>query len=324
MIGKSKKEEPSRENYSLLFFMSSLEERKRNFLERAKNIHNNFYDYSLVEYKNAKTKVKIICPIHGVFEQTPDKHLNGQGCKECKKIKIGNNLRSKDFVERATSLYNCKYDYSLVNYKNNMTKVKIICPVHGVFEQIPGNHLDGHGCLLCWKERMNKDKRKTFEQFVEEANKIHNNFFTYTEYINDATKVKIICPKHGEFFQTPNKHLSGQGCPKCKVYKGEKIIMSFLEEKGVHFTRNKSFDDLKDVNLLSYDFYIEEKNLLIEYNGEQHYFYNNYFHKSLHKFHRQLHHDWLKRKYALKNNFNYLVISYLEDVAFAIDKSLII
>ena len=220
--------------------MLSLEERKFNFIERAKSVHNNFYYYSLVNYVNAKTKVKIICPIHGVFEQTPDKHLRGQGCQECKKIKIGNKLRSKNFVERATKLYNGKYDYSLVNYVNNCTKVKIICPIHGIFEQIAQNHLDGHGCLLCWKEIMNKDKKKTFEQFVEEANKVHNNFFTYTNYINDATKVKIICPIHGEFYQTPNKHLRGQGCPKCRAYKGERTIMSFLEKRNINYVRNKT------------------------------------------------------------------------------------
>jgi len=302
--------------------MSNLEERKFNFIEKAKNIHNNFYDYSLVSYVNAKTKVKIICPIHGVFEQTPDKHLSGQGCKECKKIKIGNKLRSKNFVERATNLYNGKYDYSLVNYVNNCTKVKIICPIHGVFEQIAQNHLDGHGCPICGRENASNKNKKTFEQFVEEANKVHNNFFTYTNYINDATKIKIICPIHGEFYQTPNKHLSGQGCPKCKAYKGERTIMSFLEKRNISYTRNKTFDDLKDEKLLSYDFYIEKYNLLIEFNGQQHYQQCRYFHKGSHNFHKQLHHDWLKRKYCKKNNINLLVINYLENIEEKLDKTI--
>ena len=105
------------------------------FIIESKNKHKDRYDYSLVNYNGAKSKVKIICKEHGIFEPTPSNHLNGVGCSKCAidKIRLTKNI----FIERSNSSHNYKYDYSLIDYKNNYTKVKIICPKHGIFEQRP-------------------------------------------------------------------------------------------------------------------------------------------------------------------------------------------
>lgn len=116
------------------------------FTNKSNKTHNNFYDYSLVEYINAKVKVKIICPVHGVFEQTPDVHLRGFGCSVCSNNK---KLSQIEFIEICSNKHNNKYDYSLVEYKNNLSKIKIICPIHGVFEQISKLHKNGCGCPIC-------------------------------------------------------------------------------------------------------------------------------------------------------------------------------
>ena len=132
------------------------------FICKAKKIHGNKYDYSLVEYKNNKTKVVIVCAEHGEFEQTPSNHLSGYGCKYC-----ANNVRStiKDFVSKAISIHGDRYDYSLVEYVNNRTNVKIKCLKHGVFEQVPYIHLSGSGCPKCSVEHMvsNRDYKKLYE-----------------------------------------------------------------------------------------------------------------------------------------------------------------
>ena len=118
------------------------------FIEESNKIHNNFYDYSLAEYVNNKTKLKIICPIHDIFEQTPHQHVILK--QECRFCMIDNYKKLKeDFIEQANIKHNNKYDYSLVEYVNNKTKIKIICPVHGVFGQRPDNHLTSNGCKLC-------------------------------------------------------------------------------------------------------------------------------------------------------------------------------
>lgn len=121
------------------------------FEKRAISIHGNKYDYSLVEYKTTKQKVKIICKLHGVFEQVPNKHLSGQGCILCGYFKSASYHRFNNniFIKKSIEKHGNKYDYSLVNYKNNSTKIKIICHTHGVFMQSPEKHMSGKGCFKC-------------------------------------------------------------------------------------------------------------------------------------------------------------------------------
>jgi hypothetical protein len=119
---------------------------KEDFITKAKEIHGDKYDYSKVDYKNNKTEVCIICPIHGEFYQTPKNHLSGRGCPKCS----GNKKYTKeDFVQESSKVHGYKYDYSKVVYKNNKTDVCIICPIHGEFYQAPKNHLSGQGCPIC-------------------------------------------------------------------------------------------------------------------------------------------------------------------------------
>ena len=122
-------------------------------------------------------------------------------------------LTRNDFINKANLIHNNKYDYSKVKYVNNSTKVCIICPEHGEFWQTPRSHLIGQGCPLC-----NGTFKLTNQEFIEKANKIHNNKYDYSrvEYVNNCTKVCIICPEHGEFWQTPHHHLNGHGCSKCR------------------------------------------------------------------------------------------------------------
>ena len=133
------------------------------FIRDAKNIHGSKYNYNLVIYEYSKTKVKIICPDHGVFKQTPSHHLMGcEGSSKCNK-----NFMNKDkFIEKANNIHNFKYDYSLTKYKNSKTKIKIICSEHGIFTQTPNSHLNGVGCPKCWYDFYDTKK------FIEKANEI--------------------------------------------------------------------------------------------------------------------------------------------------------
>lgn len=115
------------------------------FIEKAKRIHGDKYDYSKVDYKDAKTKVCIICPKHGEFYQTPDRHLRGQGCPKCS----GKNKTTEEWIEQAKHIHKNRYNYSNSIYINSITPIKIICPIHGEFQQLPANHLNGHGCYKC-------------------------------------------------------------------------------------------------------------------------------------------------------------------------------
>ena len=134
------------------------------FIRRAKEVHGDKYDYSKVEYVNKSTKVKIICPIHGEFEQIPDNHLHGHGCHKCVNCK---QLTTEEFIHRAKEVHGDKYDYSKVEYINSHTKVKIICPIHGEFEQEPNSHLEGKGCPNCY-HKTKKYKFNLLEEFESE------------------------------------------------------------------------------------------------------------------------------------------------------------
>ena len=183
------------------------------FIERAKAVHGDKYNYSKVNYTEANTKVCIICNEHGEFWQRPSVHLRGQGCPKCADRKKGSYhaMNTDEFIKRARKVHGDKFDYSKVNYVNNSTKVCIICPIHGEFWQLPGSHLGGRGCNLC-----SKPVHDT-ESFITEAKKIHSDKYDYSKviYVDSHTKVIVICPMHGEFLVSPNNHLRGKGCPKC-------------------------------------------------------------------------------------------------------------
>ena len=193
------------------------------FIARAREVHGNKYDYSKVEYKNNNTKVCIICPIHGEFWQIPSSHLNGQGCRKCGFLNTAKKRKASTvrFIFKAKIKHGDRYDYSKVEYVNIDTKICIVCPEHGEFWQTPYNHLKGCQCPKC----MGKTTTNTAE-FIKKALRLHRDRYDYSkvEYKNSQTKVCIICPEHGEFWQTPNSHLRGQGCPICnngfnKLYK---------------------------------------------------------------------------------------------------------
>lgn len=185
---------------------------------------------------------------------------------------------TEEFIQKAREIHGDKYDYSKVNYINNKTKVCIICPEHGEFWQKPNNHLHGNGCKKCSYETP-RHKRKTTEEFIKNANKIHNNFYDYSQvnYINNKTPVCIVChnkdkygKEHGEFWQRPDNHLHGQVCPKCakKNSKLERNVKKFLTKNNITFIQEKKFKWLNNQRL---DFYLPKYNIAIECQGEQHF-----------------------------------------------------
>lgn len=290
---------------------------KNKFFEKAKKVHGDKYDYSLVEYVNAKTKVKIICPKHGVFEQVPDSHIRNHGCKYCNG---GTALNTNSFVERAIKIHGNKYDYSKVKYINNRTKINLICKEHGEFLQSPMEHLSSYGCWNCGILKRSKSKTSNVDEFIKKSILKHGNKYNYskTKYKNSKTKVEIICKNHGSFFQTCNSHLSGSGCPVCGESKGEKKIGLFLEKNKLNFDKQKTFDDCighKSGRKLPFDFYINKYNICIEYDGEYHfkpwrlYFDKN---KAEDKFNELKIRDEIKTKYCEKKGINLLRISYFE------------
>ena len=285
------------------------------FINLANNIHNYKYSYPKQEFKNLYTKIKIICPKHGMFEQRPNTHLKGHGCKKCfiETDTLRKYMYQEQFIKRCKQLFP-NYDYSKTIYKGTHYKVNVICPKHGLFTAWASNLLAGHGCSKCYS------RPSTKESFIEAAIKIHGNKYDYSkvEYRNNNTKVEIICPKHGSFWSTPGNHLSGKGCLKCQSSKGEKRIREILKEKDINFIEQKRFKDCKFKNPLPFDFYLPEYNICIEYQGEQHYLPIKRGKQSLKEAILKLQYvqnnDKIKREYCIKNNIKLLEITYKDDI----------
>ncbi|MEI7504607.1 MAG: DUF723 domain-containing protein, partial [Paludibacter sp.] len=149
--------------------------------------HGSKYDYSLMEYVNQNKKIKIICPIHGIFKQSPYSHSKGCGCPKCANNK---KMELDDFIKISNDVYKNFYDYNLAIYKNKNSKVKIICPIHGVFEQNVSSHLYGYGCPKCSGYEINN------EIFINRSKEIcceYNYDYSLVEYKGNKTKVKLIC-----------------------------------------------------------------------------------------------------------------------------------
>ena len=199
------------------------------WIKKAKAVHGDKYDYSKVNYVNCKTVVRIICPKHGEFLQTPNAHLSHKGCPKCA---ANAKLTVDEFVEKARKVHGDKYDYSKVEYENSQSKVCIICPEHGEFWQTPNSHLRGVRCPKCGEISRIKLHSFTTKDFIEKARKAHGDKYDYSKvkYVNEHTKVCIICPEHGEFWQAAHDHVRGRGCPKCAVKRISKILSSNTEE----------------------------------------------------------------------------------------------
>ena len=294
---------------------------KELFIKKANRIHNNKYDYSKVGYINTKSKVTIICPEHGEFQQTPDNHLSGQGCPKCRYIKAASSHKYpvksvEKFIEDAKKVHGNKYDYSKFKYINNKTKGIIICPEHGEFLQDPSNHLKGRGCPECGKRIR---KRKTTEEFIKQAKAIHGDKYDYskTVYTRKQDKVLIHCNICGvDFWQEANSHINHKsGCPECnkhnKISKGEQLVIKILDSIGIKYEYlHKEFDSIHNRSFI-YDFYIEKDNkkYIIEYNGRQHYMPIEYLGGEI-RYEQQIIRDNSLREYCNLQNYNLLEIKY--------------
>lgn len=276
------------------------------FIDKAKLFHPE-YDYSKVNYVNYKTKVEIICPIHGSFFITPSSSLRGCGCQKC-----SNNFKfsTEEYISKAKKIHP-EYDYSKTFYDGSAKKITVICSKHGEFKAWPIDFLKGMRCPCC----RNEERKSTTEEFIAKAKKVHGNRYDYSKvnYINVKTKVEIICPVHGSFWQRPDGHLSGFGCAKCISSRGENIIRKTLQEENLTFEEQKRFPECCFKYPLIFDFWIPSLNLAIEFNGRQHYEAIDFF-GGQERLKEQQTHDALKESFCQETNKQLLVISYKEDV----------
>jgi hypothetical protein len=227
------------------------------YIKEAREFWGNKYDYSKTEYKGALGKVIII--YDGIeFEQVAVSHLMG--------MSVEKQMNRESFIKRSKELYGDKYDYSNVEYIS--CDKNVLIGYNGRFySQKPKNHLSGNR-----PENISMAVRRTKQEFIDESNLVHDYFYIYdkVDYVRSNVKVTIICPSHGDFELTPNKHLSGSICPNCNHLDGEYDVKKFLDKYDITYSYQHRFDDCYNDYKLPFDFYIPSMRVCIEFDHREH------------------------------------------------------
>lgn len=288
---------------------------QEDFINRSKKIHDDKYDYSKVKYINTYTKVEIICQIHGSFFQDPHNHFKGKGCPLCDST---HKLTQSEFIQKATIKHNGFYDYSQILYEKSSAKIKIICPIHGAFEQEANSHLQGHGCPVC---ALSKIKNSDYNSRVK-------------------TRIKTCYKRYGvantmqvEQFKKKNistKLING-------TFNSSKIEDDVYDKLVAKFGKTDVLRQYKSIVYPYYcDFYIQSLDLYIEINA----FWTHNTHwfdetdeidvlkknQIISKYGTSWGEVWWisdvrKRLTAIKNNLNYIVLWNQNDVIEWFDKN---
>lgn len=286
------------------------------FISKARKIHGDFYDYTKTIYIRGNEKVIITCPIHGDFEQLASNHLKGEGCRLCGIKKSAIKYSKKAFVEKTQAIHHNFYDYTKSEYTHSQTPIVITCPIHGDFIQTPANHLKGEKCPLCAHSSRVDCLTGNKEDFIKQAKVVHGDKYDYSlvDYKKSSVKVKIVCPKHGVFLQSPNNHLRGKCCPKCNTSKGEERIFRYLDTNQIKYVRQFKMqnENIFCVNkILIADFFLPDYGIIIEYNGEQHYKPIPFWGGES-QFEKQKERDITLRMFCKRHNYKLIEIPYLE------------
>jgi Zn ribbon nucleic-acid-binding protein len=288
------------------------------FIKKAKYVHNNFFEYEKGSFVNVSSKVGVICPIHGIFYQKANNHLNGANCPKCKHDKIIHKitkLQTKNkstvkydtdtFVKKVQQLYGDKYILENIKYVNNRTPIYVGCKEHGYFSITPNHLLSGRGCSKC-----SKNYHYTTDEIIEKFKEIHGDKYIYdkTKYTRTHDNITVTCKIHGNFEISPSNHLNGEGCPKCNNSKLEEEIRLLLEKKDIKYIfRERKIDWLNGLEL---DFYLPEYNVAIECQGIQHFKPVSFF-GGEENFNNLKEHDENKKRLCEKNGIKLLYYSNL-------------
>lgn len=289
---------------------------KETFILEAQHKHGAKYGYP-GDYCGGHVLMLMECPMHGVFRQRPSSHLRGAGCPTCgiKKAAESKRYTIDEFIVTAKEKHGDKYQYP-EKCPSLSEKMLIICPIHGVFKQMPTKHLQGQGCPGCVGVKISKSKTYSHEEFEKLARAEHGERYIYlSEYVGCFEPMCIRCVQHGEFWQQPSDHLGGSGCPSCQNSKGEKIILDVLGSIGLECVTQHKFQNCKSKRPLRFDVWIPGKKVAIEYDGEAHFVDSSWYDNSKcgHRYQ-----DWvdlnkrdkIKDVYCAKNGIRLIRIPY--------------
>ena len=293
----------------------------KDFIKDMKELHPDILICS--SYTKSGEPVDCKCLIDGYeWKATPNNLYRGQGCKICanKELSISRHKTEEQYLNEV----NKKYDgqISLIgSYLDAREKVTCICNIDQTVFEIEASSLVNEAknpCPVCRSKATRERCVKSHNQFIKELSIINPNILPLESYIDDHTKILCKCLLHNyEWRVAPNKILRRRtGCPKCCVYHNESLACSILDNWGYKYTLQKRFQDCKDINILPFDIFIDDFNIAIEYDGEQHYYpikRGSMSEEEAQKvFEKTVLHDNIKSMYCKKRNISLIRIPYWE------------
>lgn len=219
------------------------------YINRCNHIHNHKYDYTNTVYTNKRSKVKITCPVHGEFKQLANNHLVGRGCQKCDHD--NRKMSLADFITRANKKHNLKYDYSMTSYSNIRTSVEISCPKHGIFIQVPNDHLKGSGCPICRESKGESEISKILKSLKVAF--VRQKRFEYCKNISQLPfdfyipEWNICIEYDGIQHFKPIDWFGSEQYLK-KVQKHDRIKTSFCNDNSIKLIRYSYFEDLRSIS----------------------------------------------------------------------------
>lgn len=283
------------------------------FIKCAKNKHGEKYIYTKTHYINTKTNVIITCPIHGDFQTTPNRHLDGVGCPKCANKYSGKNgsYSTEDFIRIGKEKYGNLYDYTKTNLEEKDEKGRVTITCNEICEDgKPFGDLKVYPNIFL--QRNFKRKKLSNDYFIRMSKFIHGNKYDYSKVdvtnTDENGKITIICPKHGEFKQTPHSHLRGDECILCRNTQ-EGIFHNQFRAlyPNIEIIRQKRFDWLGRQSL---DFFLPQYNIAIEYQGKEHFEESKRFHKREEDFKKQNERDKKKKNLCYKNGLKLIYFTF--------------
>ena len=303
--------------------------------EKIENYYNQILDfcnkhgYELItdkqQIKNRESKIKYLCPKHGIYETKLTSILQNKICYDCSresasKKRVETTLQKRQNVLYSRLIESCnEAGYKLLTTKNELTgykqEIKYLCPIHGEQTMKAGNLVSGKHCMQCRNDLSRELFQLDKDTVISRIEKCGGALLNPDDYINQDTKnLKILCPRCGNEFVTSLSNFTqhgGQVCKDCyrKESLGELKVRTYLEKHNISYIPQYWFPDCRDINPLPFDFYLLDYNILIEFDGRQHFEETHYFNYS---FNKNLLHDQIKNKYCFDNKIKLIRIPFFQ------------